>query len=78
MSNNYKIIGDNLRRIRKDKGLSQDDVAAKCKTVDRAKISKIENARVDYMISTLFEICDALNVSVIEMLTEGEEHAGIK
>ncbi|MFA4869575.1 MAG: helix-turn-helix transcriptional regulator [Pedobacter sp.] len=73
MSNNYQIIGYNLRRIRKSNGLSQDDLAAKCKTVDRAKISKIENARVDYMISTLFEICDALNVSVIEMLTKEEE-----
>lgn len=68
MSNNYEIIGDNLKIIRKQKGLSQDDVAAKCKTVDRAKISKIENARVDYMISTLFEIMDALDVTLIDLI----------
>jgi len=68
----YKIIGANLRRIRTDKGLSQEDLANKC-NVERSKISRIENASEDFMFSTLLRIADALEVNVKILLESSNE-----
>lgn len=57
----YDLIGGNVKKLRKKKGWTQDELASRC-SVNREKISRIENARKDYMISTLLEIADALNV----------------
>ena len=59
----YITIGKNLRDLRKDKGLSQQDLANRC-NIDRAKISRIENATEDFMLSTLIELTIALDVSL--------------
>lgn len=64
----YQVIGNNLRRIRLEKGLSQQDLANRC-DVERAKISRIENATEDFMLSTLLELASALEVSLSELMT---------
>lgn len=63
----YKTIGKNVKKLRKDQDLTQLQLANKC-TVNREQISRIENARRDYMHSTLLEVCEALNVSVFEIM----------
>lgn len=63
----YQVIGNNLRRIRLEKGLSQQDLANRC-DVERAKISRIENATEDFMLSTLLELTSALEVSLSELM----------
>lgn len=63
----YITIGRNLLNVRKQKGLSQQELANKC-SVDRAKISKIENGREDFMLSTILEIADALDIKVSKIL----------
>ncbi|MBC8985046.1 helix-turn-helix transcriptional regulator [Pedobacter sp. N36a] len=59
----YEIVGENVRAIRKALGLTQDELANRC-SVNSAKISKIENARTDYMFSTLLEICEGLKCNL--------------
>jgi len=67
----YKIIGVNIRRFRDKLNYSQDDLASRC-SVNRAKISKIENAREDYMFSTLLEVCKALGKTLQEIIQKYE------
>lgn len=63
----FVTVGNNLRDIRTEKGFSQQDVANRC-DVDRAKISSIETAKEDFVLTTLLEIADALEVDVRELL----------
>ncbi|WGQ10431.1 helix-turn-helix transcriptional regulator [Pedobacter gandavensis] len=65
--NDYEIVGENVRAIRKALGLTQDELAQRC-SVNSAKISKIENARTDYMFSTLLEICEGLKCDLIDVI----------
>ncbi|WP_293952391.1 MULTISPECIES: helix-turn-helix domain-containing protein [unclassified Sphingobacterium] len=63
----FIVIGENIRRIRAEKGFSQQDVANRC-DVDRAKISSIENSKEDFVFTTLLEISRALNVDILEII----------
>lgn len=67
---NYEIIGERIRNLRRDKNWTQKDLANRCRTVNREKISKIENAREDYMLSTLIEICQALGKDLQDLFNE--------
>lgn len=68
----YKRIGTNLRRERKKARLTQVQLADKIPKVDDAKISNIENAKEDFMFSTLLEIANGLNIDV-EKLTKKDK-----
>lgn len=57
----FDLVGKNLRKYRKKKGLSQQDLANLCE-VDRAKISTIETAKEDFVFTTLLELTDALEI----------------
>ncbi|MCZ4224837.1 helix-turn-helix domain-containing protein [Pedobacter rhodius] len=63
----YKTIGRNVKKLRNAQKLTQLELANKC-SVNREQISRIENARRDYMHSTLLEVCEALGVSVFEIM----------
>lgn len=69
-SNVYLNIGRNVKRFRSEKGWTQQDLADKCEGVTRAKISKIENAYQDYMLSTLLEVCKSLDKSLNDISIE--------
>lgn len=56
------IFGTRLKEARKVRGLSQDDLRAKCK-LDASAISSLENENRRPSMPTLIKICDALNVS---------------
>ncbi|HFC11184.1 MAG TPA: XRE family transcriptional regulator [Candidatus Kaiserbacteria bacterium] len=62
-----KKLGENLRRLRLKKDLSQGDLATVL-NVDRAYISNIENGRMNPTLSTLDKIAKALEVSSSELL----------
>jgi transcriptional regulator with XRE-family HTH domain len=69
----FEIIGNNIKRLRIEKGLSQQKLANNCDKVDRSKISDIENAKEDFMLSTLLEICLALEIDLIEITVDVEK-----
>ncbi len=64
----YINIGENLRRIRLDKGYSQQVLSNKC-DVERARISRIENGTEDIKVSTLLKLADALEVDFVDLIT---------
>jgi len=63
----YIVIGRNVKHFRTINGWTQDELASRC-SVNRAKISRIENARKDYMLSTLLEVCNALQKRLEELI----------
>lgn len=63
----YLIIAENVRRLRKLKKLTQLELANRC-SVNREQISRIENAKRDFMFSTLQEVCEALEVELLEII----------
>lgn len=65
----YTTIGNNVRRLRLHKGWTQVELANRC-SVNAEQISRIENARRDYMHSTLLEVCEALGVSIFEIMED--------
>lgn len=64
---NFILLGQNLQRLRKQKKLSQQELANKC-DVDRAKISDIERAKEDFHFTTILELCKALEIEPVELL----------
>lgn len=66
----YKEIGEKIKKLRKKKGLSQQQVADKILKFDRAKISDMENGKEDFLFSTLLKICKALEVDIKSLLNK--------
>ena len=63
-----KIIGQNIKRIRLEKGLTQVDLVGKIEAqIDTTNISRIEKGRTNATIHTLFRISQALEVSLSEI-----------
>jgi transcriptional regulator with XRE-family HTH domain len=62
-----KKLGENLKKLRIKKNLSQGDLAKKLE-VDRAYISNIENGRMNPTLSTLEKIADALEISIKDLV----------
>ena len=71
----FQELGKNLQNLRKTKGLSQQELANRC-DVDRAKISSIETAKEDFVMTTLLEIAEALEVD-LKSIKEVYESASI-
>lgn len=65
--NIYKTIGKNLRDKRKEKNLSQQQLADLAGKIDRSKISDIENGKEDFLFSTILKICTALDINIEQL-----------
>jgi len=60
-------LGDNMKRIRTKKKMSQGDIA-RALEVDRGYISNIENGKKNPTLATIAKIAEALKVSPNELL----------
>ncbi len=67
MSEISKKLGQNLKRIRELKGMTQGDIC-RALELDRGYISSIESGKRNPTLSTLKKLADALKVSVDELL----------
>lgn len=64
MCNDFKkALGENLRKIRTEKGLTQEYISLES-GISRSHIAMIEAGKRDVTISTLFKISRALNVTI--------------
>ena len=61
-----KALAANVRRLRKERGWTQDDLAAETK-VEQAAISLIENGRANPTLLMLESIARALGVAFIDL-----------
>ena len=60
-------LGQNLKRIRTKKKMSQGDIA-RALEVDRGYISNIENGKKNPTLATIQKLANALDVSADELL----------
>ena len=66
---NFKRIGEKLRTIRLSKNLTQEYIA-NAVDINTSHISNIENNRVKVSLSTLVQICNALDTTIDYVLSE--------
>lgn len=62
-----KKLGDNIKKIRTKKGMSQGDIC-RALDMDRGYMSAIENGKKNITISQLERLAQALEVSVDKLL----------
>ncbi|OGI23349.1 MAG: hypothetical protein A2255_08250 [Candidatus Melainabacteria bacterium RIFOXYA2_FULL_32_9] len=62
-----KKVGNKIQTLRKEKGLSQEELACDAK-VSRSTISMIETAQNDITLSKIKRIAKALDVEPYELL----------
>jgi len=60
-------IGVNIKNIRTEKNISQQDLAAAC-NFEKSNMSRIEAGRTNLTIGTLLKICEALQVKLVDVV----------
>lgn len=61
-----KKFGKNLRKFRKMKGLSQEDLSLELE-LDGSYIGKVENAKLNITLDKIISIADFLEINVIDL-----------
>lgn len=69
-----RALGQELRRARKEAGLTQVEVAKKTK-IDRSFISDVERGVATPSLQTLFALCKALRVAPSDVIRRVEKSA---
>ena len=67
-----KKFGENLRRLRKAKGLSLREMSYAC-SIDNSKIAKIEKGMINITYTTLLQLALALDVHVTSLVDSEQE-----
>jgi transcriptional regulator with XRE-family HTH domain len=71
-----KALVRNVRRLRKDKGWTEDELAAKLR-IDQTAVSLIENARSNPTLQTLEQIAVCLSVRFIDLFATHPQKSGV-
>lgn len=67
MKDDAKKLGENLKKIRTSKNITQTEFAEKL-GVDKSFVSNIENGKTNPTLSTITNLAQALGVSANELL----------
>ncbi len=67
MKDDAKKLGDNLKKIRTKKNITQTELA-KILGVDKSFVSNIENGKTNPTLSTITNLAQTLGVSTNELL----------
>lgn len=62
-------VGFRIKKVRQINGISQYELAEKIKSLNQSQICKIENGDRTLKVEELKIIADALNVSIVDLLT---------
>lgn len=65
-------LSNNIKRIRKEQGISQEKLALKA-NVDRSYMSEVERCLANPSIEAILKIGNALNVQPSELLESGKK-----
>jgi transcriptional regulator with XRE-family HTH domain len=68
-----KLVGRNFARLRREKGLTQEEVAARS-GLSQQYLSGLERGNRNPAIVTIYEIAQALEVSHVDLLTPDDDH----
>jgi len=61
-------IGENIRKLRLERKLTQMDLAFKCNDKDYSQINRVELGKVNFSVSYLSLIAEALDVNAQDLL----------
>lgn len=64
-----QVVASNLRRLRKELGISQEDLAEKC-GLHRTYVGAIERSERNITLQTLEKLAESLGVSPQDLLKE--------
>lgn len=67
-----KCIGGNIRKHRKTKKMTQEDLSVAC-SFEKARLSRIENGRANPTIKSLYKISKALDIEMIDLFEEQQQ-----
>ncbi len=67
-----KLVGENFARLRKERGLTQEQVEERS-GFSQWYISSLERGRRNPTIISLYELANAIGVRVADLIAEGEE-----
>ena len=69
MTKDERIVafGKRVRDVRKNKGISQEGLA-ELGNIDRCYMGNIEHRKKNITLKKVYEICDALDIEIKEML----------
>ena len=67
MKSEAQKLGDNLKRIRTEKDISQGDIA-RALEMDKSFVSNIENGKTNPTLATIAKLAKAIRVSIDELL----------
>lgn len=62
----HKKVGKRIQEIRILKGISQQDLAAKC-NLEKSNMSRLEAGRVNSTLTTLGKVAKGLEVKIVEL-----------
>ncbi|NKK74334.1 MULTISPECIES: helix-turn-helix domain-containing protein [Rhizobium] len=68
-----KLVGRNFARLRREKGLTQEDVELRS-GYSQQYLSGLERGRRNPTVITLYELAQALGVSHVELVAPDEHH----
>lgn len=60
-------FGKNLKRIRNEKGISQDEIALNSTNISTNQVGRIERGEINTGLSTIYELALSLNIDVSEL-----------
>ena len=63
----YMRIGERIKRLRQDKGMSQQTLADEC-DIESPNLSRIENGNTNPTIKSLWKISNALGVKLKDLV----------
>lgn len=69
-----ELVGRNFARLRRDKGLTQEDVSARS-GFSQQYISSLERGRRNPTVITLYELAQALGVSHVDLVVPDNDPA---
>jgi len=67
MKDEAQKLGENLKRIRTEKGITQGDIA-RALEMDKSFVSNIENGKTNPTLATIAKLAKAIRVSVGELM----------
>jgi len=68
------VIGRNVRRYRVAKGLTQEELSARC-DFDQRYISQVETGQRNLTVLSLYELAQALGTTPVALISPDEEAA---
>ena len=63
----FSGVGERIRQLRAERGISQQDLAALC-DFEKSNMSRIESGKTNLTLKNMYKICRALGVRLSDLV----------